>query len=62
MYLLSISEDLMESKNYLGVIADCNNQGGDDDDPIVPPGEPHLINKDDSISIMTKIFTLTTTY
>ena len=37
MYLLSISEDLMESKNYLGGIADVNNQGGDDDDPIVPP-------------------------
>jgi hypothetical protein len=36
MYLLSISEDLMESKNYLGVIADFNNQRGDDD-PIVPP-------------------------
>ena len=29
----------MESKNYLGVIVDFNNQGGedDDDDPIVPP-------------------------
>jgi hypothetical protein len=37
MYLLSISEDLMESKNYPGVIADFNNQGGDDDDPIIPP-------------------------
>jgi hypothetical protein len=33
MYLLSISEDLMGSKK----IADFNNQGGDDDDPIVPP-------------------------
>ncbi len=26
------------------------------------PGETHLINKGDSISIMTKIFALTTTY
>ena len=29
----------MESKNYLGGIADFNNQGGDDDDPIVPPSQ-----------------------
>jgi hypothetical protein len=36
MYLLSISEDLMGSKNYLGGIADFNNQGGDDA-PIVTP-------------------------
>jgi hypothetical protein len=36
-----------------------------DDDELLPmqrPGETHLINKGDSISITTKIFALTTTY
>jgi len=31
-------------------------------DKVAKPGEPHLINKGDSISIMTKIFASTTTY